>query len=70
MNVSIVSVSLFAASPHEGHLVFTKLSILAKGSPLETSSLLGSRTGSSSSGTGTNPQSLQCTIGIGAPQYL
>lgn len=30
---------------------------------------LGSVTGSSSIGTGTGPQELQCTMGMGVPQY-
>ena len=63
MKVSRVSVSRSASRPQRGHWVWYQpgLSARARFSG-------GSTTGSCSSGTGTRPQTLQCTIGIGQPQ--
>ena len=56
-NVSIVSVSRRAGAPQIGHVVFTQSSAAASGErPCGAkSSTSGSRTGRSSSGTGTMP---------------
>ena len=67
-------VSRLAGLPQHGHVVFTHSSIAASGdSPVPVGSYdstSGSNNGNWSSGTGTAPQSGQCMIGIGSPQYL
>src|SRR3989442_15594327 len=69
-NVSMVSVSRFAALRHFGHLQFTNDGVLASGLPVPSGTRFSGRTtGSSSSGTGTSPQASQWTIGVGVPQY-
>src|SRR5580693_5097434 len=71
-NVSIVSVSRLAGSPHFGQGTFTQSVAAASGdTPCGTRSWprrSGRTTGSSLSGTGTSPQPGQCTIGMGVPQ--
>src|SRR3990170_2245882 len=70
-NVSIVSVSRRASSPHEGHGVERNAALSPSGDPPRpvTGTSMGSATGSCASGTGTTPQRSQYTIGIGVPQY-
>ena len=68
--MSIVSVSRRASPPHDGQATCTQSSAAASGErPFgRKSSISGSSTGSSSSGTGTMPQRSQWIIGIGQPQ--
>ena len=67
--VSKVSVSRRAGLPQRGQSVRTNSSHSASGlAPPVGVRSSGSTTGSSSSGTGTAPQSSQWTTGIGAPQ--
>src|SRR3989344_3876246 len=72
--LGITSVSLLAFPLHFGHFVFTQFVILARGDspsgPGSYFSTSGNSTGKSFSGTGTTPHFLQCTTGIGSPQYL
>ena len=69
--MSKVSVSRRASLPHDGHLVNFQEGWFSKGLPaFSKSTFSGNKTGKSSSGTGTMPQSSQCIIGIGHPQYL
>src|SRR4030042_2070636 len=70
--VSMVSVSRRAGPPHFGQATLVKLSIFVNGdceSPLKSTSV-GSFTGRSFSGTGTEPHFSQYMIGMGQPQYL
>jgi hypothetical protein len=61
-----------AAPPHDGHATLRNASLVASGllpSPRGRKSMSsGSRTGSSSSGTGTTPHFGQWIMGMGAPQ--
>ena len=69
MNVSIVSVSRRAGTPHRGHATSRKSARLLSGLPLPSGTQSsGSTTGRSRSGTGTGPQAWQWMIGIGVPQ--
>jgi hypothetical protein len=69
-NVSIVSVSRFAGAPQRGQATLTKASHVASGLPLPSGTRPSGRTtGRSVSGTGTTPQVVQWTMGIGVPQY-
>ena len=69
-NVSIVSVSRRAGPPHVGHVVRTNDSTFSRGfPPCPVKGASGGRTtGSSLSGTGTQPSFSQRIIGIGVPQ--
>ena len=71
--MSIVSVSRCAGPSHVGQGTLTQSVAPPSGDvPLGFMSRPaegGSSRGSSSSGIGTSPQSGQCTIGIGVPQY-
>ncbi len=59
-----------AKLPHLGQETFKNSVIFVRGEPASSSSTSsGNKTGKSFSGTGTEPQALQFTIGIGAPQY-
>ena len=70
-NVSIVSVSLNAGSPHSGHLQLRQVSCLSSGFPgLSNFTSSGSFIGRFSFFSATSPQISQCTTGIGHPQYL
>ena len=68
-NVSMVSVSRRAGSPHFGQGTCFQVGWRSSGLPpwLKSTSF-GSFTGRSWSGTGTTPQVLQWIIGIGQPQ--
>ena len=68
----MVSVSRFAGPPHFGQVVFTQSVIRASGdSPVSLvwyCSTSGSVSGSSLSGSGTQPHFAHSTSGIGSPQ--
>jgi hypothetical protein len=70
--VSDTSVSRRPGPAQAGQVVWTNSGTDASGErPLPVgrkSATAGSRTGRSRSGTGTGPQSSQCTIGMGGPQ--
>ena len=70
--MSSTSVSRRAGPPQPGQVVCTKPGTVASGDrPVPAgrkSSMSGSTTGSSDSGTGCSPQASQYTIGIGEPQ--
>ena len=74
MSTATATYGVYAlANPrHLGHVVATNDSTAARGeSPVpvgRNSSTSGRSTGRSSSGTGTSPQRMQYTIGIGGPQ--
>src|SRR4030043_583262 len=72
MKVSMVSVSLRPGPEHLGQVVLTNDWQYFKGdSPVGLKSESGgSKTGKSSSSTGTMPHFSQYMMGIGAPQYL
>ena len=69
--MSIVSVSLWAGAPQEGHTEFRNCSWYFSGdSPVGRNwASSGRSTGRSSSGAGTTPQPSQYSIGMGVPQY-